>query len=68
MFDSDFFPGGNFDLDTVALHEFGHAAGLDDLYTSECVDAVMYGYLAPGETRPALGPGDIAGIQVLYAR
>ena len=65
MFDIDFFPG-SFDLPTVTLHEFGHGAGLGDLYDSDCVDEVMYGRLSEGEVKTDLRDGDIAGIQELY--
>jgi len=67
MFDVDYFPAsgpGKYDLDTVALHEFGHAAGLGDLYNVECADEVMYGYYK-GEKHD-LRAGDIAGITALY--
>jgi hypothetical protein len=72
MLDTDFFNATNgsstqgFDLATVVLHELGHAAGLGDLYDTACDDQVMYGYVAPSETRTTLRDGDIAGIQVLY--
>jgi hypothetical protein len=69
MFDYDYFPNGQegaYDLETVALHEFGHAAGLNDLYSTACSDQVMYGYLSLGETRTTFGNGDITGIQILY--
>lgn len=65
MFDIDFFPG-NYDLPTVTLHEFGHAAGLDDLYDTACIDEVMYGYLGEDEVKTDLVGGDITGIQTLY--
>ncbi len=65
MFDTDYFPGdGSVDLDTVALHEFGHAAGLGDLYDTVCEDEVMYGYYVG--IKHDLREGDIAGIQKLY--
>lgn len=63
MFDTNYFPG-EIDLDTVALHEFGHGAGLNDLYKSECQGEVMYGYYEGEKT--VLGEGDIIGIQTLY--
>ena len=63
--DTDFFPNGDEPhLDTVVLHEFGHATGLNDLYDSLCSDEVMY-WLYEGE-KTILGSGDIAGIQTLY--
>ena len=65
MMDTDYFPNaGTPDSNTVVLHEFGHAAGLDDLYNSACLDNVMYGYYH-GEDLD-LGTGDIFGIQKLY--
>jgi hypothetical protein len=67
MFDRDYFPSsgfGTYDLKTVALHEFGHAAGLGDLYNSVCSEEVMYGYYTG--TNLYLGSGDIAGIRTLY--
>ena len=64
LFDENYFPGGGVDLDTVVLHEFGHAAGLDDLYNTACVSEVMYGIYDGIDLD--LGPGDIAGIQILY--
>jgi len=57
-----------FDLGTVTLHEFGHGAGLSDLYDVACIDNVMYGYLGLGEVKRALQSGDIAGIQTLYGK
>jgi len=65
MFDTDYFPG-TVDLDTVALHEFGHGAGLNDLYDSVCSEEVMYGYYT-GVKRD-LRSGDITGIQKLYGQ
>lgn len=64
MFDTDFFPG-DYDLPTVTLHEFGHAAGLGDLYDSVCMDEVMYGIYEGIKTD--LRAGDISGIQKLYS-
>ena len=67
MFDDDYFPNGQegaYDLETVTLHEFGHAAGLGDLYDSACNQNVMYGYYMGEKTD--FGSGDVAGIQILY--
>lgn len=64
LFDTDYFPGGGIDLDTVVLHEFGHGAGLDDLYDTVCTTEVMYGIYDGVDLN--LGPGDTTGIQILY--
>lgn len=64
MFDTDYFPDSNIDLATVVLHEFGHGAGLDDLYDVSCDDNVMYGYYHGVDLD--LGAGDLQGIKTLY--
>lgn len=66
MFDTNYFPKEGIDLDTVALHEFGHGAGLNDLYDVVCSDEVMYGYYTGVKT--SLGSGDTAGIRTLYGQ
>ncbi len=65
LFDTDYFPGdGSADLSTVVLHEFGHGAGLDDLYNTACATEVMYGFYHGIDLD--LGSGDTTGIQKLY--
>jgi hypothetical protein len=54
--------GGGIDLATVAVHEFGHALGLEDQSTD--VDSVMYGDYNGINITP--DSNDIAAIQSLY--
>ena len=55
------------DLQSIATHELGHAAGMDDLYTASCTEETMYGYAGEGETKKrTLNAGDITGINELY--
>jgi len=55
------------DLQNIATHELGHAAGMGDLYDVKCNQETMYGYSEYGEIiKRDLNPGDIAGIQGLY--
>lgn len=51
------------DLFSVALHEFGHCAGLADVQPP---GVVMSGTLLPGETLRDLKPDDIAGRNKIY--
>ncbi len=55
-----------FDVQTIALHELGHAVGLADLYNSSDSAAVMYGYGTPGTKRRTLTADDISGIKAIY--
>lgn len=52
-----------YDLLSVALHEFGHCVGLDDVPSGS---AVMSVGLKPGEKRRDLQPDDIAGRNKIY--
>jgi hypothetical protein len=52
-----------YDLLSVALHEFGHCVGLDDVPDGS---AVMSVGLKPGEKRRDLQSGDIAGRNKIY--
>lgn len=60
----------SFDIETVALHEFGHWLGLMDLYncpgypTDE--EKVMYGYVGAGQFKRSLHSHDVAGILWIY--
>jgi len=36
------------DVQTIALHEFGHVLAMDDLYDSSCSSHIMYGYAYQG--------------------
>ncbi len=55
------------DVENIATHEIGHAAGLGDLYTIAAAEQTMFGYASPGETKKrTLESGDIAGITTLY--
>ena len=42
---------GRMDLLTVLMHELGHQVGLDDIYSPNAVDELMYGYANIGERR-----------------
>ncbi len=58
-------PADGLDLETVLLHELGHAAGLAH---SGQTSAVMRAGLKPGHVaRRALDPDDVAGICATYA-
>ncbi len=55
-----------YDVQNIAVHEFGHWVGLDDLYSTADIDLTMYGYGAGGELKKrTLGTGDIAGAQAV---
>lgn len=73
LFDTDYVWGdatsntGLMDLQNIATHELGHAAGLADLYTSSCTEVTMYGYSGYGETKKrSLEQPDITGLQTMY--
>lgn len=59
-------PSDQYDVQTIALHEFGHSLGLADLYGTGDSAKVMYGYGSPGTTKRTLNADDIAGIQSIY--
>lgn len=57
---------GVMDMLNIAIHEVGHAAGMDHP-ADTCTEESMYAYAATGETKKRdLHDGDIAGIGKLY--
>ena len=59
---------GKFDIRNIVTHEAGHWCGLDDLYDSKYSAMTMYGYTSYGEEmKRTLEPGDVAGVQEIYA-
>lgn len=55
------------DLENIATHEMGHAAGLNDIYSQSCAAVTMYGYSSEGDVeKRTLEPADIAGIRKIY--
>jgi len=55
------------DLQNIATHEFGHSAGLDDIYSTTCNAVTMYGYGKEGETQKrTLKQPDKTGLQQMY--
>lgn len=51
------------DLQSLMVHEFGHALGLDHL---EDPSSVMYGYGSSGDIKRDLSPQDLSNIQCGY--
>jgi hypothetical protein len=55
------------DLQNIATHELGHAAGMDDLYKPPAAQETMFGYSTEGEIKKrTLDIGDQIGIYKLY--
>ena len=55
------------DLKNIAVHELGHAVGLNDIYSTACNAVTMYGYSGYGETsKRSLEQPDITGLQAIY--
>ncbi len=71
-FNTDYFWGTDgsakyYDVQNVATHEFGHSAGLADLYADSDSEKTMYGYSSRGETKQrTLDQDDINGVSYLY--
>lgn len=59
--------GGTFDTEGVALHEFGHIAGLNHPTPQICDQHTMWFSVGSGDTsRRSLEVGDTAGLQAIY--
>ncbi len=55
------------DLQNIATHELGHGVGLNDVYSTSCLEVTMYGYGTEGEIKKRdLAQPDITGLQQLY--
>lgn len=52
-----------YDIESVALHEFGHALGLGH---ANAASEIMFPSIYSNTTARVLGAGDIAGVQALY--
>ncbi|MEM3078424.1 MAG: hypothetical protein QXR38_02900 [Nitrososphaerales archaeon] len=58
---------GRMDVQNLMTHEFGHWAGLADLYDSADYWLTMYGRGSFGETyKRTLGLGDVLGLEAVY--
>jgi hypothetical protein len=56
-----------FDVQTIALHELGHALSLDDLNEDGQKSMVMYYRFSEGQIKRSLTQDDINGITYLYS-
>ena len=54
----------SYDVQSIAVHEFGHWLFLDD---TDVPGPVMYGHLGEGQLRRALDQDDIDGLRFLYS-
>lgn len=55
------------DIQNIATHELGHAAGPADIYSDSCSHVTMYGYSGYGDTeKRTLESSDITGIRGIY--
>jgi hypothetical protein len=55
-----------YDIQTVATHEFGHTLNLEDMYSASASGQMMYGYTGAGQVKRTLGDGDIQGVRIIY--
>ncbi len=58
--------GSAWDVETVALHEFGHALQLADVYGTADSAKAMYGLGSSGQIKRTLHAGDTSGIFWIY--
>jgi len=55
------------DLQNIAVHELGHAVGMDDIYSDSCSMVTMYGYSYEGDIeKRTLEQPDITGLHEMY--
>jgi hypothetical protein len=58
---------GQFDVQNIAAHEFGHAVGLGHPSSTQCAQETMWASAGAGEIKQrSLEPGDTNGIITLY--
>ncbi len=57
---------GTFDVQSIALHEFGHWLTLRDLYGEGDTNDVMFGVGGPGTQKRSLSADDVAGVGWIY--
>ncbi len=57
-----------YDVESIALHEFGHFLHLADLDNPQYSNRAMYGYGSSGQQKRELHEGDRAGIHYIYGR
>ncbi len=55
-----------YDIQSVALHEFGHWLALRDLYGADDSGKVMYGSIPSATQRRSLSGSDVQGIRWIY--
>ena len=59
-------PPGQYDVESLALHELGHFLMLNDLYGAADATKAMYGVGIAGKTKRELHTADIAAINDVY--
>ena len=60
--------GSNYDIQSIATHELGHALVLRDQYGNGDLSEIMYGQSASGAIKRTLSASEIDGILWIYGR